>query len=358
MTVSTYSMLDRTLHRLAFAAPALQTVLAEMEAMAFGRGWAAIDPSHPVFITALPRAGTTLLLELLSLHPSLASHTYRDMPFVRAPVLWHNLSSGFQTDRTLRERAHGDGMMVNVDSPEAFEEVLWLAAFADHYRDDGIVPWSTLPVGFAGSLSDHMRRVLHLRKGNKAAQARYLSKNNANIARIPALRAAFPEARIIVPLRDPLAHARSMHRQHMHFGKLLADDAFARRYMADIGHFEFGPLHRPILFEGMPEIVNRHDPDDLAYWIGYWRCAYAYLSRETGIDLVDHDRLGRTGDIGPLCDSLGLRRHPGFLNKCRALIRPPAEGADPDCPPEGLDEARALHASLRARAEEGMSAAA
>ena len=41
----------------------------------------------------------------------------------------------------------------------------------------------------------------------------------------------FPDCRIIVPLRDPAAHAASLLRQHKNFLTRHAEDTFTRRYM-------------------------------------------------------------------------------------------------------------------------------
>src|SRR5690606_14564045 len=82
----TFSSRYRTIARLpprpAFAPPAAQAGIADLERRMFRRELDAFDVGPPVLITALPRAGTTILLELLAATPELASHTYRDMPFL------------------------------------------------------------------------------------------------------------------------------------------------------------------------------------------------------------------------------------------------------------------------------------
>jgi len=84
VSASPYSRLDRLTHRVAFGHRAVQDILAEIEATAFGKLWRDQPLVRPIFITSLPRAGTTLLLEVLARVVSVATHTYRDMPFVRA----------------------------------------------------------------------------------------------------------------------------------------------------------------------------------------------------------------------------------------------------------------------------------
>ena len=115
-----YSRTDRLLHRLAFHNPILQDMLTDIESRFFAGRWNDYQAANPIFVTSLPRAGTTIVLEVLHRLPSLAVHTYRDMPFLLTPVLWDKLSRGFHHRRAKRERAHGDGLKVNEDSPEAF----------------------------------------------------------------------------------------------------------------------------------------------------------------------------------------------------------------------------------------------
>lgn len=62
---------------------------------------------------------------------------------------------------------------------------------------------------------------------------------------------------------------------------------FAEAYMNDIGHFEFGRLHRPILFDGMKEVIASHDPATLDYWLAYWIVAYGHISRQSDIEILD-----------------------------------------------------------------------
>jgi hypothetical protein len=347
---SSYSMLDRMMHRVAFGHRSVQKVLSEIEASAFSQEWRDTQIDRPIFITSLPRAGTTLLLQLLARLPSVATHTYRDMPFVMAPVLWNRISKSFHSRDNAVERAHGDGMMVSVDSPEAFEEVLWLSHFQENYRDDGILPWQDIPDSFVHEFTDHMRRIVHLRGQNGRSGIHYLSKNNANIARVGALGSAFPDSTILVPLRHPLAQAQSMLRQHKRFGELHAGDKFSMRYMADIGHFEFGLPHRPILFSGFENVRNRYGPDEIEYWIGYWIVAYRQVESCANATFIDYEGFCRDGDnFKMLCHMIGLDAEQKSVETASREIRPQEEIKYPKERPENLAEAEALFNALRVR---------
>ncbi len=82
-----YSTLDRLIHRLAFGHLSLQFTAADIEKYTFASVYEGISTEKPIFITSLPRAGTTLMLEALYRLPSLATQIYRDMPFIMAPFL-------------------------------------------------------------------------------------------------------------------------------------------------------------------------------------------------------------------------------------------------------------------------------
>ena len=58
-----YTFLDRVIHRIAFLSPAVQLTAADIEKAIFAAAYRDVTISRPVFITSLPRAGTTVLLE-------------------------------------------------------------------------------------------------------------------------------------------------------------------------------------------------------------------------------------------------------------------------------------------------------
>lgn len=87
-----YSPLDRLVHRIAFLFPGVQIAAADIEDLVFGHDLERVETGPPVFITSLPHAGTTILLTALNSAPELATHLYRDMPFLMAPLLWSRIS--------------------------------------------------------------------------------------------------------------------------------------------------------------------------------------------------------------------------------------------------------------------------
>ena len=350
---NSYGWLDRCLHRMAFSLPGAQLGVADLERKLFRRELEGVAAPRPLFVTGLPRAGTTILLELLSRTPSIATHTYRDMPFVLSPMLWGRFARRFHKASAPRERAHGDGIQISLDSPEAFEEVVWMAFHRDRYRAAAITPWDSVGDDeFLQFFRDHMRKVVALRKRDKPTAQRYASKNNLNIARLPSLLEAFGDATALVPFRDPIQHAASLLRQHRRFSEMHTDDAFARRYMAGIGHFDFGLNLKPVDFDGWTRGRDAAAADELGFWIEYWCATYRTLLAAASHDrvhLLGFERLSEGGGLDALARAAAiepedLAAHAGILSAA------PARKVDTSgVAPALLDDAAALLEQLRER---------
>jgi len=321
-----YSALDRVVHRVAFRTYGVQTSIADIEDRLFARPLGVCQVDRPVFITALPRAGTTLLLECCAKLPDFASHCYRDMPFVLVPCLWSRFSAKFQLSGELRERAHGDGMLIDFDSPEALEEVVWKTFWPRHYRNNRITPWRNQEhTEFEEFLRRHICKIILLRRGAKASTARYVSKNNLNIARATWLHRHFPKSTIVVPVRAPLQHAASLLSVHVNLCRIQAEDSFASEYMRAIGHFDFGEDVRPIDFDSWFETRKSVDTQELAFWLEYWVASYRHLlQNDSGwVHFLDYDGLCERPEQGlrALAD-LTETRHPDKLLSAATTIHP------------------------------------
>ncbi|SBS30685.1 hypothetical protein MAQ5080_01745 [Marinomonas aquimarina] len=301
-----YSTGERILHMMAFASPTLQRLAARVDDAAFRLFHRNIEYRPPIFITSLARGGTTALLNALCELPSVASHTYRDMPFITAPYLWNRLGGPFRGQVARKERAHGDGLEIDLDSPEAFDEVYWKLYWPEKYDEGRISIWQEddLQGEGASRLQMCFQKVPYLRG---RINAHYLSKNNLNIARLRVIRKTFPCAQIVVPIRRPAPHAASLLRQHQNFMEQHSNDDFVRRYMRDIGHLEFGLLHTPIAFEGFDSTA--YSPDSPDYWLAYWIAAFREVlacADFCHIVLQDELRSSATPCMHQLLAKLGL----------------------------------------------------
>ncbi len=233
----------------------------------------------PVFVSGLARSGTTILLEVLARHPRVASHRYKDYPFLFTPFLWNRfLSFVPQGRQAAQERSHGDGIAVSPDSPEAFEEVLWMAFF-DSLHDpqvSNVLDGGTSHPAFERFYADHLRKLLQVR-----GRSRYLAKANYNVTRLEYLLKVFPDARFVLPLRAPVGQIASLVKQHRLFCEGERRHPRALDHMRRIGHFEFGLDRRPVnVGDGaMPAILTAWEKGaEVEGWARYWASLYGYLA--------------------------------------------------------------------------------
>jgi hypothetical protein len=354
---SDYSIIDRFLHRFAFSTPMLQKILSDFEDDLFRSKITSIESRNEVFVAGLPRAGTTLLLSLLYATGEFATFTYRQMPFILAPLLWNKISRPFQQPGENKERAHGNGMEVSFDSPEAFEEVIWLAYLKKKIvRQDYLLPLSKgeYTQEFADAIRNSVKKCILLEVDEKLAveSLRYLSKNNANISRIELLKELFPSSKILVPFRHPLSHISSLMKQHERFIEEHGQDSFSKKYMQWLGHFEFGDNFKPINFDGwlaektIPLVIDHN------FWIQYWTAAYAYVlkHKDERIQLVDFEALLKSGEpiLDNIANYIGLRDKSTLIAGAATLRSPTTRPFDADvCSTDHLDAANSVYDRLK-----------
>jgi hypothetical protein len=201
------------------------------------------------------------------------SLTYRDMPFVLAPNVWASLANRGARHKDAADRAHGDGVMVDFESPEALEDVFWRIFCGDRYIQSNRLSGMVVDSEDAQRFRTYVSLILKRYSGN-----RYLSKNNNNIVRLKGIQSTFPKALILVPYRSPAQHAFSLLKQHQRFVELHKEDPFSAKYMTWLVHHEFGSDHRP--FEWGREFAAGRNPMSMDYWLAQWFGVYSYLLHE------------------------------------------------------------------------------
>lgn len=317
-----YSFGDKLLHRLTLGVPAIARVSFELDRFAAESTSATTAEKH-VFISGLARSGTTILMRTIYDTGRFRSLTYRDMPFVLMPCTWKKLSSPFQKARQQKERAHEDGIFVDFDSPEAFEEVFWRVFCEKDY----IFESSLSPHAVSDEVLDYFRiyvqRIISC-AGSRNKQ-RYLSKNNNNILRLGAIRRAFPESLIIIPFRDPVQHACSLLTQHMKFYDIHSHDRFSYDYMKWLGHHEFGLTHKAFRFSDQDKkSLGVYTSENINYWLTVWVITYSHLlsTAPAGSRFICYESLcNAPADIlGLLFESAGVQLDRSCLHN---TIRPP-----------------------------------
>jgi hypothetical protein len=307
-----YNPAERFLHYLALASKPVAEFSFDLNAVLQSRGpRLKVDGRH-VFVSGLARAGTTIIMRRLYETGDFRSLTYRDMPFVLCPSLWQRISASAQRDAQAAERAHGDRLNVDFDSPEALDEVFWRVFAGSLYIKDDYL---CVHAADTDLIEKFRRYVSYILDAQHPAdrRSRYLSKNNNNILRLDAIRSAFPGATIIIPFRDPIQHANSLLQQHIRFSQLQDGDRFIRSYMSWLAHHEFGLAHKPFRFErrGQSE-ASSHEATDVSYWLERWLEAYAWLLAnrpDTSILVCYEDLCGDPSIWNRLLERLELDTH-------------------------------------------------
>lgn len=284
METPDYSFGEKFLHRLALEMPLVGKASFEFDGMLPDRELAQPNEKH-VFISGLARAGTTILMRTFYDTGKFRSLTYRDMPFVLMPGMWNKLSSSLRKQKDAKERAHGDGIYIDFDSPEAFEEVYWRTFSGEEYIFECCLKPHRISNELIEQFRVYVRRIIN--SSNNCGQLRYLSKNNNNILRLGAIRKAFPQSLIIIPFREPLQQAISLLNQHQKFCDRHAIDEFSSDYMRWLGHHEFGATHKPFRFDKEAgATMPAYEVGNVNYWLSVWISTYQYLLDNAPLDSI------------------------------------------------------------------------
>jgi hypothetical protein len=276
-----------------------------------------VSVNQPIYVTGLARSGSTILLELLAESNSTVTHRYKDYPPIFTPYFWNWFLNRVPTgEAEAVERTHRDGIMVTPESPEAFEEILWMAFFQQLHdaSKSSVLDNHTSNVQFEAFYRDHIRKLLAIRRGG-----RYLSKGNYNVTRLEYLLKVFPDARFIIPVREPSWHIASLMKQH----KLLCEgerrNPRALEHMRRVGHFEFGLDRRPINVgdnAGIDQVVSLWESgNEVEGWARYWSQIYGFVA----------DRLAANAQLREACLIVRFEELcrvpwetiPSVLNHCR-----------------------------------------
>ena len=239
-----YSGIQKFLHDFVLSKKFVNKSLFELEKIFYLKNKDIKNQSH-IFITGLPRSGTTIILNFIYSSNKYASLTYKHMPFILSP----NFSKLFNKKNiSKKERLHGDGISYDINSPEALDEIFF-------NNDEEFIK---------NELVNYIQLILL-----SESKEKYLSKNNLNFKRIDLINSILPNSIFLIPIREPLQHTYSLLNQHLNFSQLQQGNDFIRRYMNYLGHNEFGLNHKP-----WNNPINFKDLNDINYWLEQWCLFY------------------------------------------------------------------------------------
>ena len=233
----------------------------------------------PIFISGMARSGTTFTTHLLFSCKEFASLQYKDIPFYKIIIFWSFFSKIYYGFKKPSKRIHGDDLMVSINSPDAFEELIWKNNL-NNYLNSGF--YEHLDEFYENAilkndLSNLIKKNLFIKKKN-----RYLSKNNYNIFRIKYLINQYNDAKFIILYRDPIETVESLVKVHNKFINLGKSNESFGKELELLGHHEFGPKRKAF------NIGNNFEKT-IYYWSngldhnGYllqWNDLYSYVLKE------------------------------------------------------------------------------
>ncbi|MCI5054390.1 MAG: sulfotransferase [Pelagibacteraceae bacterium] len=236
-----YNFVDRANIKFFLGLGFIKRSIFEMEKIFFLPDNLYLDQNH-VFITGFPRSGTTLVLNYIFETGEFASLTNRDVPYLFAPNLFNYRNKRIKKQK----RIHGDEIYENLDSPGAYDNVF--LNFFDGYEEiyDEYVKYISLVL-------------------KKYKKQKYISKNNYLLNKVIIIKKLYKCSKVILLFRNPIDHATSLLKQHLHFCKVQNEDRFILKYMDLMLHNEFGKGHI-----SWHENRKKYNFTDLNYWLDQW----------------------------------------------------------------------------------------
>lgn len=213
-----------------------------------------------MIVTGLARAGTTSMLNHMVKLGGLSSLNYANMPLVLAPKSWAKVYKPKSGET--KERSHGDGIKIGLDSNEALEEFFFKAVTNDSFIKKDVLVEHELSEDQYSEYLDYQSVV------RSSDEDMYIAKNNNFLLRYATLRKHNEKFTAVIMFRHPLYHAKSLMSKHREFTKMQEDDVFMLEYMNWLGHHEFGLNHKQFDFSGNG--ATSGDTEELDYWLQVW----------------------------------------------------------------------------------------
>jgi hypothetical protein len=302
--------------------------LGNLESKVLAGRIAGVPVDRPVYICGLPRAGTTISLQMLSEHPEVTTHKYADFLMPYTPYAWNWLFPKVPVDAMRKPvpRIHRDRIQVTRDSAEMGEEILWERFFPYIHDEEriSVLDRATSNPAFERFYKEHIQKLLLSRK-----RGRYVSKAIMCVIRMAYLRKMFPNARFLLYVRNPVDHVASLLKQDRIWDELDRDDPRQIEIIEMTGHHEFGS--RQIMANvGDPSVLREiHQLRDAGHTVRarakYWAYTYDFVLNQIASDpdlasavcVVRYEDL--CGDSGPTIDR--ILEHAGLAPEAFAATR-------------------------------------
>jgi hypothetical protein len=269
------------------AAAPLFVGLGNLESLMLSRSLAMQRVDRPVYICGLPRAGTTITLQMLSEHPDVVTHKYADFLMPYMPWVWNKVFPHIPVDAMRKPvpRIHRDRIEVTRDSAEMGEEILWEHFFPQIHDETkySVLDESDSNPAFERFYREHLCKLALVRE-----RSRYVSKAIMCVVRMQYLRKLFADARFLLYIRNPIDHVASLIKQDRIWAEIEQSDPRQIEIIELTGHHEFGPK-QVMANVGRPEVLReiRRLFDDRAWAVSrakYWAYVYGFVAEQLDRD--------------------------------------------------------------------------
>ena len=214
-----------------------------------------VQIKNPTFIFGSPRSGTSLMTEALSKTQYFSSPYQKDLPFCTVPIFWSKFSNAYYGSKK-ELRVHNQKLILDKNSSDSYEEYIWKVNYDNYLKFfNKVIDDSNIEEIDPKHLKNFMKKIIYLRKKNF-----YLSKNNINILRIKYLSKAFPDAKFIYCIRNPLDTCMSQMKIHKIFDN-IDDKKRVIEYLKILGHYEFSESFEVLRvgkFKEVEQFRNEH----------------------------------------------------------------------------------------------------
>ena len=272
-----YSILDKLLFKIFLNNDIFQEVLFDVDKFFF---YSKNKKIKSLYITGLPRSGTTILLNELYKTGKFSSLTFQDMPFLLSPNIYNFLKKYFKIflliniwekffkkkNKKKYKRIHNDGIFVSDEMPEAFDEVFWRVFKRRKYITQEKIEFHNIDNFELDEFQKYVNIITF--KENKNY---YLSKNNINLLRLNNL-CNLKDSFFIITFRDPLFHSFSLAKTHKIICKEQKKNPFIINYMNHLVHHEFGLNIKNLNFRN--KFNTKYKNTDINFWLSYWIYVY------------------------------------------------------------------------------------
>lgn len=269
--IRNYSFFSKLFHKITLGNKYNLNLFFDLEKFFYlNKNWEYYNNEH-IFICGLARSGSTILLNYLIQNVSYTSLNYDDVPMILSPNLFEYFKKKFKSPfRKKISRYHQDGLSIDLDTPEAFEEVFWKFIFNNNYINNKFLENNIINQYKINEFKKFLSLILIKNKKNL-----YISKNNNNVLRINYLKKHLNNSKFLIPFRHPLQQSISLLEQHKNFYDIQKNNSFALKYMNYIGHHEFGANQKSFKLEA--NYKNPFNKNSLNFWLYDWHHVYSNI---------------------------------------------------------------------------------